>query len=78
MLMVMKIKKGSYESVAPITNVIDIDGDRVHYWMKPMMPLLNFSPTNQLYVENGNKEDKTDVKSVNSIDLVVGGNHGQE
>jgi hypothetical protein len=27
-------QKGIYASVAPITNVIDIDGDRVHYWAK--------------------------------------------
>jgi hypothetical protein len=30
-------QKGSYKSVVPITNVIDIDGDRVHYWTKPLI-----------------------------------------
>jgi hypothetical protein len=37
-----ELQKGSYKSVAPITNVIDIDGDRVHYWTNPLIPLLNF------------------------------------
>jgi hypothetical protein len=69
---------GSYKSVAPETNVIEIDGERVHYWTKSLLPLLNFSLSNHLYQGTGKIEDRRDVKKLSSIDLVVGGDHGQE
>jgi hypothetical protein len=71
-------KIGNYKNVSPKIDVIEIDGDRVHYWTKPLLPLLNFSLSNRLYQVTGKIKDERKVENLKSIDIVVGGDHGQE
>ena len=60
---------GNYKSVAPVTDAIETDEKRVHYWTKPLVPLINFTLFNHLYQSVG---------KISKIDLVIGGDHSQE
>ena len=66
---------GKYKSVDPISNVINIEGERIHYWTKPLIPTLSSSIATRLSV--GSSTEETLMRSINNVDLVLGGNHGQ-
>jgi hypothetical protein len=69
---------GNYKTVSPKIDV-KINCNQVHYWTKrPLLPLLNFSLSNCLYQVTGMNKDRRNAEKLCSIDLVVGGDHGQE
>ena len=68
---------GNYESIPPIVHVIDVDGDRIHYWTKPLLTHLNYIISNRLFCSTGERKFSRDIKSIHSFDLIVGGDLGQ-
>ena len=55
---------GNYKSVAPVTDAIETDEKRVHYWTKPLVPLINFTVSNWLYQSLGKiRKDKQKNKT---------------
>jgi hypothetical protein len=68
-----KIHTKIYEPVDPICKSCNVDNENVTYWTKPLLPLLDFSLTYRLCNNEKNMTSNTD-----SIDLVMGGDHGQQ
>ena len=65
---------GNYSFVDPICEDIEINGKRLFYWTKPLLKTLESSISTRIYgYDSGDKTDK----AVDSVDLVIGGDHGQ-
>ena len=69
---------GNYVPIPPKVDCITIDDNVIHYWTKPLLPLLNFSLSHRLFKRcNSAYKDKRDVSQLDNVDLVIGGDHGQ-
>lgn len=65
---------GKYEAIDPVSNVIDLEGERIHYWTKPLIPTISSSMGTRLKNNDSNELRITDI---DNVDLVLGGDHGQ-
>ena len=66
---------GMYGPIDPVSNRVTIKGEEFFYWTKPLIHSLSSSCSCRIY-SNVDSNDATD-RGLHSVDLVVGGDHGQ-
>jgi len=65
---------GKYHPVDPVSNTVQIKGEHIFYWTKPLIQTLSSSISCRVYSTNDNINT---YKGIHKIDLILGGDHGQ-
>ena len=66
---------GKYGPVAPLSDMKVVKGEEICFWNKPLQQSLSSALSLRLF--SNNKSNYDSDKGIDSVDLVIGGDHGQ-